>query len=149
MIQSGGDFMIRKILSVVVAMTISAICLLCGTVSAAYISPDSQQYSYTKYCSSELTISGTTATCTSNATGYINVTTQIDFYQTLQKQNSYGNWNDVSNASWSDTVHYYKGTVTNTKSSLSSGTYRLKTVFTVYSGTSYETITKYSQERTI
>ena len=66
MIQSGGDFMIRKMLSVIVAMAISTICLICGTVSAAYIPPESTQYSYTKYCSSVLTISGTTATCTNS-----------------------------------------------------------------------------------
>lgn len=141
--------MFRKALSIIVAIAISTFCLLCSNVSAAYIPPDFPEYSYTKYCSSELTISGTTATCTSNATGYINETTKIVFNQTLQKQNSSGGWYDVSNASWTTTVYNYKGTVTNTKSGLSNATYRLKTVFTVYAGSSYETITKYSQERTV
>lgn len=142
--------MIRKILSIVIAMIISTVCLLCGTVSAAYIPPDaSPQYSYTKYCSSELTFSGTTATCTSSATGYINETTKIVFKQTLQKKNSSGGWDDVTNATWTSTVYNYKGSATNYKYSLSSGTYRLKTVFTVYADTSYETITKYSSEKII
>ena len=141
--------MIRKMFSTVIAIIISTICLLCWSSSAAYIPPDTPQYSYTKYCSSELTISGTTATCTSNATGYVNETTKIIFNQTLQKQNSSGSWSDVTSASWTKTVYYYKGSATNTKSSLASGTYRLKTVFTVYAGSSYETITKYSSEKVI
>jgi len=147
MIQSGGDFMIRKMLSIIVAMAISTICLICGTVSAAYIPPDSPQYNYTQSCSSELSISGSTATCRSVATGYINQTTKIVFVQTLQKRNSSGGWDDV--ATWTTTINNYQGTVTKTKSGLSSGTYRLKTVFIVYAGSSYEVITKYSQEWTI
>lgn len=142
--------MIRRVISVLLAGIISTICLICVPVSAAYIPPDvSPQYSYTQSCSSELSFLGTTATCKSNATGYLNETTKIVFNQTLQKQNSSGGWSDVSNASWTKTVYSYKGAATNTRSSLASGTYRLKTVCTVYSGTSSETITKYSQEKII
>lgn len=141
--------MIRKALSIIAAIVISTVCLICGTVSAAYIPPDSPQYNYTQSCSSELSFSGTTATCKSNATGYLNETTKIVFEQTLQKKNSSGGWSNVNNASWTTTVYNYKGSATNTKSSLSSGTYRLKTVFKVYAGSSYETITKYSSEKNI
>ena len=88
--------MIRRVISVLLAGIISTICLICVPVSAAYIPPDvSPQYSYTQSCSSELSFLGTTATCKSNATGYLNETTKIVFNQTLQKQNSSGGWSDV------------------------------------------------------
>lgn len=124
--------------------------VISNTVSAAEKIPDvSPEYLYTYTCSSTLTTSGTTATCKSTAKGYYNETTKIVFKQTLQKKNSSGGWNDVTNATWTSTVYNYQGSTTNHKYSLSSGTYRLKTVFTVYAGTSYETITKYSSERVI
>lgn len=131
------------------AVILSMTFVIGNTVSAAVIVPDSPMYSYTRSCSSELTTSGTTATCMSKATGYYNETTKIIFKQTLQKKNSSCDWDDVTNATWTSTVNSYQGSATNYKYSLSSGTYRLKTVFTVYAGTSYETITKYSKERTI
>lgn len=139
--------MIRKMLSFILAMAVSTICLICGTASAAYIPPDSPQYNYTQSCSSELSFSGSTATCRSVATGYINQTTKIIFFQILQKKNVSGGWDDID--SWTSIVNNYKGSVTKTKSGLSSGTYRLKTVFTVYAGSSYEVINKNSQEVTI
>lgn len=84
-----------------------------NTVSAAVIVPESPMYSYTHSCSSELTTSGTTATCTSKATGYYNKTTKIVFKQTLQKKNSSGGWDDVTNATWTSTVYSYQGSATN------------------------------------
>lgn len=132
------------------AVILSMTFVIGNTVSAAVKIPDvSPTYSYTCDCSSTLTTSGTTATCKSNVTGYKNETTKIVFKQTLQKKNSSGGWNDVSNATWTSTVYSYQGSATNYKYSLSSGTYRLKSVFTVYAGTSYETITKYSKEKTV
>lgn len=141
--------MYKKFLSVFMAVILSMTFVIGNTVSAAIIVPDSPMYSYTRSCSSELTTSGTTATCKSSATGYYNKTTKIVFKQTLQKKNSSGGWDDVTNAAWTSTVYSYQGSTTNYKYSLSSGTYRLKTVFTVYADTSFETITKYSKEKTI
>lgn len=133
-------------MSVILSMTF----VISNTVSAAVKIPDvSPAYLYTYSCSSILTTSGTTATCKSSAKGYNNETTKIVFKQTLQKKNSSGGWDDVTDAAWTSTVNNYQGTVTNYKYSLSSGTYRLKTVFTVYADTSYETITKYSSEKII
>ena len=142
--------MVKKALSIAAAVVISSCSLLFGNVSAAYISPDmTPRYYYTYSYNSELSFSGSTATCKSKATGYINTTTQIDFDQTLQKLNYLGGWSSVDNAHWTDTVYYYKGSVTNSKSSLSGGTYRLKTEFTVYAGADYETIIDYSSEETV
>lgn len=137
----------RKIASLLCAIVISTSFAVGNAASAAVILPDSPAYSYTRECSSDLSISGTTATCESSVTGYYNKTTKIVITQTLQKKNSSGNWDDI--CSWSGTIYSFQGSLINTKSSLSSGTYRLKTVATVYAGTSNETITKYSKEKTI
>lgn len=134
--------MIKKFASFLCAIVLSTSFVVGNVASAVVIPPNAPAYSYTNDCTSELSISGTTATCKSSVTGYYNQTTKIVIKQTLQKKNSSGTWDDV--CSWSDTIYNYQGSLTNTKSSLSSGTYRLKTVATVYAGTEHETITKYS-----
>ncbi|MCM1316426.1 MAG: hypothetical protein NC235_15445 [Clostridiales bacterium] len=134
--------MVKKFASLLCAIVLSTSFIVGNAASAAVILPDSPAYSYASNCSSNLSISGTTATCKSSVIGYYDKTTKIVITQTLQKKNSSGNWDDV--CSWNDTIYSFKGSLTNTKSSLSSGTYRLKTVATVYAGTEHETITKYS-----
>ncbi len=134
--------MIKKVASLICAVVLSTSFAVGNVASAAVIPPDAPAYSYTNECSSDLSISGTTATCESSVTGYYNKTTKIVIVQTLQKKNSSGDWDYV--CSWNETINGFKGSVTNTKSSLESGTYRLKTVATVYAGTEHETITKYS-----
>ncbi len=104
-------------------------------------------WNYTRTYSSTLTISGTTATCTSKANGYAGKTTKIVISQILQKKNSSGKWSKVE--SWGETDTGYKGSATNNAYNLSKGTYRLKSVFTVYAGSKNETITKYSFEKTV
>ncbi len=133
--------MIKKIISLLCAVVLSTSFAVGNVASAAVILPDFPAYSYTRECSSDLSISGTTATCNSSVTGYYNETTKIVIIQTLQKKNSSGKWEYI--CSWNETIDGFKGSVTNTKSSLESGTYRLKTVFTIYAGTASETITKY------
>ena len=56
-------------------------------------------------------------------------------------------WSKVK--AWSETDTGSNGSLTNYAYSLSKGTYRLKSVFTVYAGTKYETITKYSSEKNV
>lgn len=132
----------KKVISLICAVVLSTSFAVGNVASATVILPDSPAYSYTSECSSSLSISGSTATCISSVTGYYNETTKIVIVQTLQKKNSSGEWEDI--CSWTKTINSFKGSVTNTKSSLSNATYRLKTVFTVYAGTASETITKYS-----
>ena len=98
-------------------------------------------YQYTSRLSSDLTFSGKTATCNSTVYGFSGITTKIVITQTLQRQSS-SSWTYVT--SWSKTFNSWYGFYGNTRSSLSSGTYRLKTVAKVYSGSNYETITIYS-----
>lgn len=135
--------MLKKITTAFLVLIVSTL-VLCTVVSANGISLHT---TYLMTCSSTLTISGTTATCDSNATGYYGETTKIAISQTLQKKTSDGKWEYVD--SWSETDQGYKGSATNYKYNLSSGTYRLKSVFTVYAGNDSETIEKCSFEKTV
>ena len=135
--------MAKKIIAAIAMAVVTVVCLS-GTVFAQEVSICNL---YTSSCSSTLTVSGTTAKCISQATGYRNETTKIVITQTLQKKTSTGSWSKVS--CWIETDASYKGYATNSKSGLSKGTYRLKTVFKVYAGSNYETLTKYSSNKTI
>lgn len=135
--------MLKKITAAFLVLIISTL-VLCTVVSANGISLHT---TYLMTCSSTLTISGTTATCDSNATGYYGETTKIAIAQTLQKKTSDGKWEYVD--SWVETDNGYIGSATNYKYNLLSGTYRLKSVFTVYAGNDSETIEKYSFEETV
>ncbi|MBQ7046452.1 MAG: hypothetical protein IJN85_01745, partial [Oscillospiraceae bacterium] len=68
--------------------------------------------------------------------------TKIYITQYLQKKSG-SSWSQVG-AGHTGVYYSKSATMTNTVSSLSSGTYRVKTVTKVFSGTSYETITNYS-----
>lgn len=83
----------------------------------------------------------------SKATGYVGTTTKIVIQQTLQKKNLSGTWSKVN--SWNETDSGYKGSATNKEYNLSSGTYHLKTVFTVYAGSNSEVVEKLSKEVTV
>ncbi len=135
--------MYKKITAVFLSVIISLLSLY-TVVSASGMS---LYTSYLYTCSSTLSISGTTATCLSKATGYYGETTKIVIDQILQKKTSSGGWSEEE--SWSETDTSYIGSATNYAYNLSSGTYRLKSVFTVYVGDDSEEIIKYSFEKTI
>lgn len=118
-----------------------------GLTSTAFAQETSVYDLYTDIAENSLSISGTTATCTSKATGYSGKATKILITQTLQKKNSSGNWDKVN--SWTKTFNSNKALIVNYEYKLSKGTYRLKSVFKVYSGSDYETITKYSSGKTV
>ena len=101
-----------------------------------------EEYQYTSSLTSTLSISNNTATCNSVVRGMSNLATKVVVTQTLQKKSG-STWTYVT--SWSKTFNSWLAMYSNSKSSLSSGTYRLKTVAKVYSGNSYETITVYSR----
>lgn len=98
---------------------------------------------------SSLSISGNTAYCTSKSDG-INAVS-ITVVQKLEKYSGwFAIWNAVDGASWTETFNNNTIYVANTKSGLSSGTYRLKSVFTLKAANGKtETITVYSEEKTI
>jgi hypothetical protein len=93
-----------------------------------------------------LYISGTTATCSSELSGGSAVTA-VTVYQSLQIKNSQNNWETIAN--WSQSTAGRNASMLNTYSPLSSGTYRLKSVYYVYTNNGYEVIEKISIERTL
>lgn len=96
--------------------------------------------------SSTLSISGTKATCFSKYLDGVAVA-KVTITQSLEKHSFLWSWDTVG-GSWTKTeTNAVSVTFTNTKSGLTSGTYRVKSVFTVTlsNGTS-ETVTVYSNE---
>ncbi len=135
--------MIKKITATILT-TVLTLVVLCVPASANSISPRTK---YLMTCSSTLSISGTTATCSSGATGYYGETTKISVSQILQKQNFWGDWEKVER--WDETDYGFKCDATNYAYNLSSGKYRLRSVFTVYVDGDSEVITKDSYENTV
>ena len=100
--------------------------------------------------SSQLTISGTTATCKSQIIELSGTVKSVTIKQTLQIH-WFASWFlTVSNATWETTSTSKSVTFQNTKSGLASGTYRVKSDFTVTTTSGQtETITVYSAEKTV
>lgn len=110
--------------------------------SGATISPC---YTYLDTIVPTLSISGGKATAAGNIRGYSNVT-KIAYTVTLQVKSG-NSWSNVQ--SWSGVANGTKTTYSYTSGSLSSGKiYRTKTVATIYVGSSSETVTAYSMEKT-
>ena len=107
----------------------------------------SPQYSIATSVSSDLYISGTKAECISQGSGLDTV--QITIVQTLQEYSGwFWIWDDV--ATWTKTINSSSTSFTNTKSGLSSGKYRVKSVFTFTNvNGKTETITIYSDTEKI
>ena len=102
-------------------------------------------YEIATSASSMLSLSGTTATCISRCSGASTVS--ITAVQTLQKEGLFWIWGDVDGAEWTKNVSAASIVMSNTKSGLDSGTYRLKTEFTLTNSSGEtETITVYSTE---
>lgn len=134
-----GSDLIKRVVNIFLVIIIASQFLIVTSSATIPISPF---YINIYSCSSDLTISGSTATCESIAKGYLDITKKILIEQYLEKKSG-NSWTGES--SWSSTVNYYSGSATNTKSSLASGTYRLRTVFTINDS---ETITVISAEKT-
>lgn len=126
--------------STVSAETISTYSLVNG-VSLLYDIADSVY--------SELNIVGTKAECKSQASG-VN-TAKITVEQTLQKYSGwFWIWDDVDGASWTRTENRSSVRLSNTKSGLTGGTYRVKSVFTLIDKNGKtEKLTIYSDEQKI
>lgn len=132
----------KRIVSLFIVFTVASVMLTFGAGALGYQIDNL----YTNSYSSSLTVSGDSATCKSKLNGYSGVTTKIVITQSLQKKSS-GSWSTVKTSS--TTIFNFAGTLKKTYSGLSKGTYRVKSVFTVYSGSDYETLTKYSSSKTI
>lgn len=145
------------VLKRIVAMVLTAV-FLCMSFSVSVSAETAHSlidvgvspvYEIAYTATSRLSISGQTAYCTSETDGENVVSITVE--QILEKYSGwFWIWNDVDGASWAETINQNTISVTNTQSGLSSGTYRLKSVFTLTnaSGKS-ETITIYSNEKTV
>lgn len=129
----------------IITILLTVIAIVSTAIPAYAINIANPCYLYTSSASSTLTISSKTANCESFLNGYRSTTTKIKATQYLEKKNG-SNWNTVSGGTWSDTQNGSSFSMCNSMSNLESGTYRLKTVFTVYSGTKSETVSKTSKE---
>lgn len=140
----------KRILAAIMAMGLVATGLTTA-VSAADLSSGNidivePAYAIANNPVSRVTISGTTATCYSSTRG--NATT-ISITQTLQVKKTTV-WSNVKDATWTKTVNANSITMRNFKYDLDSGTYRLKSEYTLTAkdGTT-ETITVYSLETSL
>lgn len=134
--------MTKKIFSIILSLILVATCLS-AQASAAVVDTGNSEiapaYSYTISASSTLSInSSKTATCKSVVAGMSGIATKIVFTQRLQKKVN-GTWTNVK--TWTGTYERVSASFTNTKTSLASGTYRVRTIAKVYSGSAYETVT--------
>lgn len=124
------------------------------SASAETIAPFSNEgiapaYEYANSVENILYISSNTAECTSVCTSSSDVVS-VSVEQTLQKFWGLWVWDNVDGASWTKSKSGSSISLVNTKSGLSSGTYRVKSVFTLTSiSGETETITIYSEEKTI
>lgn len=144
---------IRKMFAAFVSamMIFSVVNVYAFAVDETQIVTDlvSPAYEYAKKTENHLTITSSTAECKSLCNGFASVT-QITVEHTLEKHWGLWIWYEVDGASWTKTVNSNIISLSNTKSGLDSGTYRLKSVFTLKnsSGKS-ETITIYSDEEKV
>lgn len=142
----------RKILAILfggmilcTSLTTSAYAETTSSIVESEVAP---AYEIADRALSDLSISGNTAYCTSNARG--NDIVCITAEQTLQKQGFLWIWGTYDGAKRTKTVYTSSMSMSNTKTSLSSGKYRVKTVFklTDKQGET-ETITTYSDTKSV
>lgn len=95
------------------------------------------RYAYTNSVKSNLSISNGKATCTSTVTGK-STATKVEATQYLEKRTLFGGWKEIDH--WDKTVNSDYLYMCNSKDNLDDGTYRVRTVATVYSGTDYEIV---------
>ncbi len=135
--------------------SVLAVLLLCFSVpvtaSASIVPVGVVQPYYEKVndAKSKLFINGTTATCESLVEGHSDVV-EITAVQYLEKQGFLWSWSTYDDTTWTKTVNARTLTMSNTKTGLANGKYRLRTVFTLTdkNGKS-EKIKIYSDEKTV
>lgn len=148
----------------IIATTLTAACIctsFAATVSAAAVSEETAStYSFAGGVSplhdiamnpkTNLSITGTTAVCFSSTESNSN-TVKITIEHTLQKYTGwFWAWDDVEDATWTKTENSTSVTLVSAKTDLASGTYRVKSVFTLTdSNGEKETVTIYSNEDSV
>ena len=139
--------MTKKVFSVFLCSVLLLLTMSVGGSAQSVQEENNQQiqprWSYTNYTQQDIYISNGQIACQGEAQGYPGVTTKVTVTLYLQKKTLFW-WSDEDE--WSFTYQNYRGSLTGKTSMPDSGTYRTKAVYTVYSGSSSETITGYSSE---
>lgn len=135
--------------------SVLSILLLCFSMpvrtSASTVPLGVVQPYYEKAAGTDLRlyINDATATCRSSVDGCRDVV-EITAVQYLEKQGFLWIWSTYDDTTWTKTMKSNTLTMSNTKSRLDSGKYRLKTVFTLTDKQGKtETITVYSNEESV
>lgn len=137
--------MLKKVLAVILTV---AMMFSLSTVTSYADSPSTFDIS-TANKTSTLNISGTTATCKSVYQDGVTVQS-IKIVQTLEKHSFLWFWDTVGGEWTKTSTNTTSTSLTNTKSGLTSGTYRVVSVFTVtLSDGTTQTATIYSDEKTL
>ena len=137
--------------TIVGAVLSAAMLCLTPTVQATAAEPYnivSPLYEIAQDAGGDLSINGSNATCTSNIrqSNAVKITAE----QYLQKQGFLWIWGTYDNTTWTKTVYTNTLSMSNTKTGLSGGKYRLKTVFTLTDKNGKnETITVYSDVKSV
>lgn len=132
--------LVAAVLCLVLPVTANAEAALGGVV-AVEITP---RYSEVITPYVELTVSGGSADCYCRANGTTDIKS-ISVVMTLEKSGLFGIYSAVSGAKWTKTASGRSISLSGSVDNLSSGTYRVKAVFTVtMKDGSTETITTYS-----
>lgn len=150
--KKGGGKM-RKVVSLLISLVVMVSCL--SVCASAYDTVNSENVIVRDIASAQkssmLNIDGSnTANCKSSFVDSNSNIYSVKAEQTLEKHWAFGVFFAVDGANWENTVYTDNLSMTNYKNNLDSGTYRLKTVFTVtLIGGQTETIDVYSSEKTI
>ena len=146
--EKGGDN-IKKMLKKTLSL-FAVIMIIFGCNISAFSYNDSVYSLDDAKMVSNLTISGNTANCKSTFSDTTNNIKTVKIVQTLEKHWAFGLFFAVSGGSFEKTVSTGQTDFTSKVFSLDSGTYRLKSDFTVtlISGES-DTFTVYSSEKTV
>ena len=142
----------RMLIAVLTAACLCVCCAVPASAQSLYSASDDEIslcYEIANNPTSNLNILGQTAYCVSETTG-VN-TSSISVEQKLERYSGWFSiWNTVDGAEWSDTTTSNCISLYNNISGLYSGTYRLKSVFTLTSSSGKsEKITIYSSEKTV
>lgn len=139
----------RKVISILMGLLMCFSLSVTASAQNVQTSIAQPYYEMANEPTSTLSISGTTAICESYIKGNSDVV-KIVAVQTLQKQGFLWSWSKYDGAEWTKTVYSNTLAMSNTKTGLSSGKYRLKTVFTLTDKDGKtEKITVYSDEKSV
>ena len=140
--------MSKRVRSLISLMMSVVILFSIGTVGATTVSAEETsvqpRLSYTNFTFTGLDITTAgVACCTAGVEGYDGITTKVHIRMTLQKYTVLW-WSDQ--ISWENTFADMEGALCRSTTVSGSGRYRVRAVYTVYSGSASEEIIGTSQE---